>query len=176
MRWRADLKWVPSFATAIVLGLSAFAIAVPGNQNEQPTIRFRWNWKAAQELSPRDSLRKAQLPQADKEQIAAVLLEELSRRMTPPNDVFGSDLRANAWATASRVTDLNGDGVPEVMTQLSAACSPVGNCPFEIYRKPGRDTSRSWMATRKRSRSKRNGRKDFPTLCWPPRLPGAAAV
>ena len=46
--------------------------------------------------------------------------------------------KSDAADTRVRVVDLNGDGVPEVISQASGdICSPTGNCPFWVFQKAG---------------------------------------
>ena len=46
------------------------------------------------------------------------------------------ELIERSWATAVRITDLTGDGIPEVITQgPSTDCRPTGNCPFRVFAK-----------------------------------------
>lgn len=49
-----------------------------------------------------------------------------------------SNAKSKAADTRVRLVDLNGDGVPEVISQASGdICSPTGNCPFWVFQKTG---------------------------------------
>lgn len=108
--------------------LVIFAITEPViAQTARPRDGFHWNWRAAKELSAELSLRDSSLPQKDKDAIAELIEAELGPDI--------ADLRKAALDTRIQLVDLNGDGVPEVVAQAMADCSPTGNCDFWVFRK-----------------------------------------
>jgi hypothetical protein len=99
---------------------------------QQPTAKrtpgFQWNSKESQEA--RDTVRASKgISPAER----AMLLNALAARFKgDPNP------KSEAEDTRVRLVDLNGDGVPEVISQASGdICSPTGNCPFWAFQKTG---------------------------------------
>lgn len=120
LRRQVFLNALTLFQIVFALASSAAVIGVSGgvSRAEPRAIRFTWHWRDFERLSPPDSLRKAHLPEADKKILAEFLAQELSE----PNPEFRPDSDVIGWEAAVKLVDLNGDGTPEVIAQLVAAC------------------------------------------------------
>jgi hypothetical protein len=95
---------------------------------------FHWDWGRSRELGVKDSLQAAKLPESEKVAIANAILPQLRVELTGESDL---QLRSIALKSAVKLTDLNGDGVPEVLVKVFSddLCSPTGNCPFLVFKK-----------------------------------------
>lgn len=89
---------------------------------------FQWNWKESQEAS--DTVRASKgISPAERTMLLNALAARFKGDPNPKNE---------AADTRVRLVDLNGDGVPEVISQASGdICSPTGNCPFWVFQKTG---------------------------------------
>ena len=116
-----------------VLAVASLAIAALADTSDN----FSWNWRDWQELSARESLRSSALSKQDKDAITAAIEDRLTEMMSDLEIESESQLRKAALDTRIKMIDLNGDGVPEVVAQGMADCSPTGNCSLWILqRKP----------------------------------------
>jgi len=116
-----------------VLAVASLAIAALADTSDN----FSWNWRDWQELSARESLRSSALSKQDKDAITAAIEDQLTEMMSDLEIESESQLRKAALDTRIKMIDLNGDGVPEVVAQGMADCSPTGNCSLWILqRKP----------------------------------------
>lgn len=122
--------------TAILAGLCLILIqiaCVPAAVAQRQSLHnFQWNWQNSQELPATESLAKANIPQSDKNEIAAAIAARLRL-----DDDTSSDRQLYNAALDTRVKfiDLNHDGVPEVVAQPLADCSPTGNCSIWVFQK-----------------------------------------
>jgi hypothetical protein len=96
---------------------------------------FHWKWKDSQELSAEQSLRKAQLPNQQKNAIASAIADEIRPMMADLEIQSEPELQKAALDTRVKMIDLNSDGVPEVVAQGMVNCGATGNCPFWVFRK-----------------------------------------
>jgi hypothetical protein len=132
--WRANSNTVRLMGRILlIVGAASLAITALA---EAPS-GFRWNSHDSQELSARQSLRNSALSKQDKDAISAAIEDQLTEVMPDPEVESESRLRKAALDTRIKMIDLNGDGVPEVVAQGMADCSPTGNCSVWILqRKP----------------------------------------
>jgi hypothetical protein len=82
-----------------------------------------------------DWLERAKFRKADREQIAAVITQQLKANREDFDFDTEERLREAVLRTRVKMIDLNGDGVSEVVAQGFAGCSATGNCPFWIFQK-----------------------------------------
>lgn len=99
---------------------------------------FHWNWKDSQELNAEQSLRKAKLSQYQKKAIAKAIANQLRPLMFDLEIKSEDQLQKAAVNTRIKMIDLNNDGIPELVAQGMAGCSPTGNCMFWIFQKSPR--------------------------------------
>lgn len=119
-----------------VMGICA-AVLRPAAVPATPQ-KFQWNWRDSQELSADQSLRNAKTSQREKRAIAKAIASQLRPIMSQLEINSEAQLQNAALDTRVRMTDLNNDGIPEVVAQGMAGCSPTGNCPFWIFQKSAR--------------------------------------
>jgi len=101
---------------------------------ESANSSFHWSWRKAEELrADVHSLRNAKIPDAEKKRIWDAIMLELGPNAEEIEIETGSKIGKLAWDSRVKMTDLNGDGVPEVVAQSMADCSPVGNCSVWIF-------------------------------------------
>jgi hypothetical protein len=102
---------------------------------------FHWDSDDNKELTANESLSNAKIGEADKRAIAMAIIRQLyPRRKNVTPEAQAKFLKA-ALATRVEMTDLNGDGVAEVVAQGMGDedCSPTGNCPLWIFQKVGNE-------------------------------------
>ena len=122
--------------------------AVPQSDQQRVRAHFHWNWKDWQELSAKQSLRKAKIPYTQKKAIAQAIADylrpmclgpEASCVTVPASSIVEitseAELQQAVLETRTALIDLNDDGVPEVMAQGMVNCGATGNCPFWVLRK-----------------------------------------
>ncbi len=97
--------------------------------------KFHWNWRDSQELNANQSLRNAKLSQHEKRAIAKALADQFRPVMTDLEINSEEQLQKAALDTRIKLIDLNDDGIPEVVAQGMAGCSPTGNCSFWIFQR-----------------------------------------
>jgi hypothetical protein len=99
---------------------------------------FKWDWRETQELKADQSLRNAELAGNERQAIAASIAAQLRPGMADLGIESEQQLRKAALDTRIKMTDLNNDGIPEVIAQGMVGCGATGNCPFWILQKaPG---------------------------------------
>ena len=97
-----------------------------------------WNWRRAQELSEKDSLRKQTVSEKNREPLLRAIKKELQEYWGSVPLLDGESVDESALRVRIRLVDLNSDGVPEVIAQPSGIyCSPTGNCPIWIFERAG---------------------------------------
>jgi hypothetical protein len=108
--------------------LMIFIAATPA----APTQVFHWDSAQAQVLTADQSLRKANLPEAEKVALVAAIQNQIGRQVDMTRNV--------ALDARVLIVDLNRDGQPEVLAQPIGqyACSVDGNCGFWVFRKFGK--------------------------------------
>src|SRR5262249_46989396 len=126
-------------------GTSLLCISAASRSGQTSAIpHFLWNWKDSQELSARQSLRKANLTMPRRKAIVSAIADQLRPMMSEPGIVrtttmrelkSEAELRDAVLDTRVALIDLNGDGVPEVVAQGMVNCGATGNCPFWVFRK-----------------------------------------
>ena len=99
---------------------------------------FYWNWRDSQELNADQSLRNAKLSLYQKKAIARAIAKQLRPLMFDFEIKSEGQLQKAALDTRVKMIDLNNDGVPEVVAQGMAGCSPTGNCMLWIFQKSPR--------------------------------------
>lgn len=126
--------------TITVLLIGAFYGVAQSSAGAQS---FHWDWRNAQELSGRQSLRSAKISENQKHEIAAAIEIHLRSEYSHDEIVSDEEIRPGetpkerALETRIVLVDLNDDGISEVIAQGSddLDCSPTGNCPFWIFKK-----------------------------------------
>jgi len=105
-----------------------FVPLVLGAQN------FHWDWRRSEELTYKQSLRRAEVTSTERAAIARAIANQLRQQLGLESEQELPDI---ALETRVKMVDLNGDGVPEVIAQGGerADCSPTGNCPFWVFQK-----------------------------------------
>ena len=98
---------------------------------------FHWEWRNWQELSASQSLEQAKVSEREMQIIAEAVEEQLLPEASDLGINSEQDLVKAALKTRVKLIDLNGDGVPELVAQGIADCSPTGNCSFWVFRKNG---------------------------------------
>src|SRR5260370_12672739 len=78
---------------------------------------FQWDWRETQELKVKQSLRNAKLAGHDRQAIVAAIAAQLRPGMADLEIGSEQQLRKAALDTRIKMTDLNNDGVPEVIAQ-----------------------------------------------------------
>ena len=134
------------FAGLMILGMCCVLsndVALGRQTNQEATSGgdFHWDSDADKELTANESLGNAKTSEADKRAIAAAIIRQLyPRRKNVAPEAKAKFLKA-ALATRVEVTDLNGDGMPEVVAQGMGEedCSPTGNCPLWIFQRVGNE-------------------------------------
>lgn len=96
---------------------------------------FHWDWRDAQELRARESLRNAQMDSADKSAIVEALEPVIRPYLADLGDESQKRLEEEALNTRVKLIDLDRDGTPEVVAQAMVACGASGNCPFWVLQK-----------------------------------------
>ena len=96
---------------------------------------FHWEWRDAQELFAAQSLRNARISESAKHAIGKAIEEQLRPNMTDLEIHSEGELWRAALDTRVKMTDLNGDAVPEVIAHAMADCSPTGNCSVWVFQK-----------------------------------------
>jgi hypothetical protein len=100
---------------------------------------IQWDWRRAEALTSKQSLRHAKLAAPERDAIAKTIAEELQPEM-PEIDL--PQLEDIALDAPVKLVDLNGDGAPEVIAQGTpgdGGCSQAGNCRFWVLQKSGRE-------------------------------------
>lgn len=99
-----------------------------------------WEWRHSKYLE--QTLRQAKIASTERTAIANAIAKQVGP-YTPDMKFLGIDSPQQLTNTVldSRVefTDLDGDGIPEVIVQGASQleCSPTGNCPFWVFQKTG---------------------------------------
>jgi len=109
-----------------------FASLMLGGEN------FHWDWRRSEELTYRQSLRRAKVSKTERAAIARAIANQLRPDMWDLGIESEQQLEDVALETRVKMVDLNGDGISEVIAQgmgEHANCSPTGNCPFWIFQK-----------------------------------------
>jgi hypothetical protein len=93
--------------------------------------RFSWDWHKVDR--PTEALGQVQLPEGERAALKAALSAELG----PPIPNLSAEEQAADFRV--KLLDLNGDGIPEVIAQITGRfeCGATGNCPFLVFRKSG---------------------------------------
>jgi hypothetical protein len=91
--------------------------------------RFSWEWHEVDR--PKESLSQVRLSDGERAALKAALSVELG----PPDPKFSAKEQAADFRV--KLLDLNGDGIPEVIAQITGRfqCGATGNCPFVVLRK-----------------------------------------
>jgi len=110
------------------------ALLLQANNAITTSQAFYWNWKEAQALGVKQSLRNAQMNADDKTAIAKALEKVIQPYLSDAGEP-DDQLQEEALKTRVKQVDLNGDGVPEVIAQAMVGCGASGNCPFWIFQK-----------------------------------------
>src|SRR5208282_1656037 len=84
-----------------------------------------------------NSLHNAKLPETGRMAIAAAIEAQLRPSMADLGIDSEKVLREATLKTGVKLIDLNGDGIPEVVAQAMADCSPTGNCSFFFQAEDG---------------------------------------
>ena len=102
-----------------------------------PTIarNFHWNWREAKYLTAEQSLRTADVTNAERESLASAFANQLRPFMVDLDLASDEQLHDAALETRIEKLDLNGDGSAEVLAQGEPGCSPTGNCPFWVFQR-----------------------------------------
>jgi len=103
---------------------------------------FQWDWRHAEALTSRQSLRHAKVASAERAAVARAIADQLKPDMGGLGGMTEPELEEVALDTPVKLVDLNGDGTPEVIAQgtpQDGGCSPTGNCRFWVFQKAGRD-------------------------------------
>lgn len=99
----------------------------------QPKAGFQWDWEHPRLLDKAIADYK-DIRSEDRSALMRTLIPKFGDYTSPPSST------ERAEKTRVEFIDLNSDGVPEVIAQLSGdACSPTGNCPLYILRKTSAD-------------------------------------
>jgi len=101
---------------------------------------FRWDWRHAEELSAKLTLRRAEVFASERAAIAAAIAAQLRLDMKDLEISGETELAKVALDTRVKLVDLNSDSTPEVIAQgfgLKAGCGATGNCPFWVFQKMG---------------------------------------
>jgi hypothetical protein len=130
-------RTILAIALVSALFLQKHTVKGPPTESEKASTNpgFHWKWKDWQELSAEQSLRKAQLPNQQKNAIASAIADEIRPIMSDLEIQSEPELQKAALDTRVKMIDLNGDGVPEVVAQGMVNCGATGNCPFWVFRK-----------------------------------------
>jgi hypothetical protein len=96
---------------------------------------FHWNWRDSQELNTDQSLCNAKLSRHEKKAIRRAIADQLRPLMFDLEIKSEDQQQKAALDTRIKMIDLNNDGIPEVVAQAMAGCSPTGNCMFWIFQK-----------------------------------------
>ena len=115
--------------------VSAASKASKVAQSSLVTVHFQWNWRDKQELTANQSLRNARLAEQRRNALAEAIAEQLRPMMADAGIESESELQEAALDTRIKMTDLNDDGVAEVVGQGMVGCGATGNCPFWVWRK-----------------------------------------
>ena len=91
---------------------------------------FRWNWRRGQELSAKQSLRKAQGMEQRRKAIASAISGQIRPMMADLDIESKTHLLRAVLDTKIKMNDLIGDGVPAILAQGMVNCGATGNCPF----------------------------------------------
>jgi hypothetical protein len=121
---------VVSFLLAVNVGLTALG-----------QRQFHWQWRKMQEdhFSQRPIIRQMKASQ----NFRIALTEAVVRSMRADKDVFGDVPNAELWVLASNESyewvDLDGDGIPELVTGGFGVdqCGGTGNCILQVFRRNG---------------------------------------
>jgi hypothetical protein len=118
--------------TAVVVGLVSAASKLAPHP-AAANIHFQWDWEQSQELKADQSLRNAELTGKQRNAIA----EQLRPKVADLGVEFESESELQKAVLDTRVvlSDLNEDGVPEVLAQGMIGCGATGNCHFWVLRK-----------------------------------------
>jgi hypothetical protein len=139
-------RTILAIAVVGALFLQKETVKGPTAQPEKASANpgFHWNWKDWQELSAEQSLRKAKIPNKQRNAIARAIADQLRPTClgSEPSCVIGmreitseAELQQAVLDTRTALIDLNGDGIPEVVAQGMVNCGATGNCPFWVFRK-----------------------------------------
>jgi hypothetical protein len=143
MRWK-DMSETCFAARRILilvqcLYLVSFQLTI--GQEKRNSVRntaFQWDWHGSQDLSARNSLRAAKIPETDRRAITAAIMSQLRPGMLDLEIKSEEELKRAALDTRIKRIDLNSDAVPEIVAQGMTGCGATGNCPFWIFQKTGK--------------------------------------
>jgi hypothetical protein len=128
---RGKVQTVKSSIFTVVVLMVAASV---GQKAPKPrSSGFHWDWEHPKRLDKVLADYK-DLSLGDRSALLRTLTPKFSDYPSPPSPT------ERAEQTRMEFIDLNNDGVPEVIAQLSGdACSPTGNCPLYILQKVGAD-------------------------------------
>jgi hypothetical protein len=98
---------------------------------------FKWDWRRSEELSLRQSLRRAKVTKTERRALTRAIANELESQELNLDVESAEQLENFALDSRVKMVDLNGEGTPEAIVQGAGdqLCSPTGNCPFWIFQR-----------------------------------------